>query len=114
MLLNDPMNSLGDNIIDVFILQMKGKSKPESSFITVIDEEGNVTGGIPYENDCMFVVNRGKKNYYIDLVEEDIYVCHMIYQKKSKKEPKTHAQSKNIKNLRQKLMQHHKKVREET
>lgn len=34
----------------------------------------------------MFVVNRGKKNYYIDLVEEEIYVCHMIYQKKGKKE----------------------------
>jgi hypothetical protein len=35
-----------------------------------VDEEGVVTGGIPYENNCMYIVQRGKKNYYIDLVEE--------------------------------------------
>ena len=59
----------------------------------------------------MFVVNRGKKNYYIDLVEEEIYVCHMIYQKKGKKESKNEV--RNVKKLRNKLMQHHKTVREQ-
>ena len=113
MLLNDPVNNLGEDIIDVFILQVKGETIPEGNFITVIDEEGDVTGGSPYEDNCMFVVNRGKKNYYIDLVEEDIYVCHMIYQKKCKKETKNQPQNNNIKNLRQKLMQHHKKAREQ-
>jgi len=28
LLLNDPLNSLGENIIDVFILQLKGETKP--------------------------------------------------------------------------------------
>jgi hypothetical protein len=58
----------------------------------------------------MFIVQRGKKNYYIDLVEEDVYLGHLIYQKniKTKKGVPKQIEVRNVKTLRQKLIDHHK------
>ena len=67
ILLNDPVNTLGEGILDVFIMQIPGKPFT-GNFITIVDEEGNSDGYIPYANDTMFMVHRGTKNYYIDLV----------------------------------------------
>lgn len=39
-------------------------------------------------NDTMFLVQRGKKNYYIDVAEEDVYVGHLIYRKTKDKKQK--------------------------
>lgn len=39
MLLNDPINSLGDNILDVFIVQLPKKIKnSEDNLIQILDE----------------------------------------------------------------------------
>lgn len=68
MLLNDPVNNLGSDILDVFILKMQREI--EGDFITIVGEDGEVQGNIPYATDTMFMVHRGTKKYYIDLVKK--------------------------------------------
>ncbi len=89
MLLNDPVNLLGEGVLDVFIMQLpNGDTDIEKFFINIIDENGQIEGGIPYMNDTMFLVQRGKKNYYIDVAEEDVYVGHLIYRRTKDKKQK--------------------------
>jgi hypothetical protein len=52
----------------------------------------------------MFVVQRGKKNYYIGPVEKEINLAHLIYRKaKSKKEKTAQLTNKNIREVRKQL-----------
>lgn len=89
LLLNDPVNNLGENVLDVFILQLpNGDTDIEKFFINIIDEEGRVEGGVPYANDTMFLIQRGKKNYYIDVCEEEVLVAHLIYKSNKGKKSK--------------------------
>jgi len=49
----------------------------------------------------MFIVHRGKKNYYIDPVEKEINLAHLIYQKtKAKKEKTPQLTAKAVKDKR--------------
>ena len=65
--MNDPVNNLGEGILDVFIMQIPDKPFT-GDFITIVNEEGNTDGYIPYANETMFFVHRGTKNFYMDLV----------------------------------------------
>jgi hypothetical protein len=65
--LNDPINSLGESVLDVFIVQLpEGVEDSDDNLIQIIDENGNISGGIPAVNDSVFIVHRNKKNYYVD------------------------------------------------
>jgi prolyl 3-hydroxylase /prolyl 3,4-dihydroxylase len=87
MLLNDPVNSLEGDILDVFVMKLP-KGRDGGDFITVVKENGEVDGHIPYSDETMFIVHRGKKNYYIDLVQKEINLAHFIYRKDQPKPKK--------------------------
>ena len=87
LLLNDPVNKLGEDILDVFILNM-AEAEVDGDFITIVNEDGQTGGSIPYATDTMFMVKRGTKNYYIDLVQHSINVAHLIYRKNTPKKQK--------------------------
>lgn len=113
LLLNDPVNMLGEGILDVFILQLPNGGSSINSFISVIDEHGKKEGDIPYMNDHMFIIHRGKKNYYIDIVEEDVYLGHLMYRKNKDKHKTAKAvEVKQGKDLRAKFIQGIKEMKE--
>ena len=56
LLLNDPVNSLGEDILDVFILQ-EPNGHHEGEFIRIVNEGGDVAGTIDYATDTIFVVH---------------------------------------------------------
>ena len=104
LLLNDPVNSLGDDILDIFLLQ-EPNGHHEGEFIRIINETGDVAGTIDYATDTMLVVHRGKKNYYIGPVQKEINLGHLIYRKiKAKKEKTGQLTVKDNKNVRAQLV----------
>lgn len=104
LLLNDPVNSLGDDILDVFILQ-EPNGHHQGQFIRIVNEGGDVAGTIDYATDMMFIVHRGKKNYYIDPVEKEMNLAHLIYRKtKSKKEKTEQLINTDTKALRKEMV----------
>lgn len=53
----------------------------------------------------MFIVHRGKKNYYIDPVEKEMNLAHLIYRKtKSKKEKTEQLINTDTKALRKEMV----------
>ena len=88
ILLNDPINSLGENILDVFIVQLpENVENSNENLIQVVDENGS-TSGIPYINNSVFMIHRKSKNYFIDRVEQGFFLGHLMYRKKAKKSKK--------------------------
>ena len=64
-----------------------------------------MAGTIDYATDTMFVVHRGKKNYYIDPVQDEINLGHLIYRKnKAKKEKTSQLTVKDNKKVRAQLV----------
>lgn len=81
MLLNDSINSIEENVLDVFIVQLPKKIKnSEESLIQIVDEKGSVSG-IPYINNSVFMIHRNNRNYFIDRVEKEFFLGHLIYKK---------------------------------
>jgi hypothetical protein len=116
-LLNDPINSLGENILDVFIVQLPKKVKDsEESLIQILDEQGNASG-IPYINNSVFIVHRNNRNYFIDRVEKEFFLGHLIYKKivkgKSKNKAKAERTKGQITSIRNKLISYYQEEKEE-
>lgn len=44
------------------------KGTVEGELITIVSSDGEVQGNIPYATDTMFMVHRGDKKYYMNLV----------------------------------------------
>lgn len=109
MLLNDPINSLGEGILDVFIVQLgEGVENSEESLVQILDEQGNVNG-IPYMNNSVFVMHRNNRNYFVDRVDKQFFLGHLMYRKtkakKVKKQERTKAQ---VMDIRKKLANFYK------
>lgn len=114
LLLNDPVNKLGEDILDVFILNMaESEVEVEGDFITIVNEDGETGGSIPYATDTMFMVKRGTKNYYIDLVQHPINVAHLIYRKKNHKKQKApqSTTAAEVKTMRTEMIKNNVKVK---
>jgi hypothetical protein len=107
VLLNDPINNLSEDVLDVFIVQLPKKVKDsEESLIQIVDEQGNVSG-IPYSNNSVFMVHRNNRNYYVDRVEKEFFLGHLIYRKvvKGKRAKKDGEKNKShISAIRKQLM----------
>ena len=71
ILLNDPINSIelpnDPNLIDIFVTNLPDdfEREEDSMLIKIVEEDGELSG-IPEIHDSVFLVNRGKKQYYID------------------------------------------------
>ena len=87
LLLNDPVNSIEGDLLDVFILSLP-KGPLDANFITVVGEDGSVEGHVPYADQTMFIVHRKQKKYYIDLVQKEVRLAHLIYRKEPPKQKK--------------------------
>lgn len=109
MLLNDPINSLGEEILDVFIVQLgEGVENSEESLVQILDEQGNVSG-IPYLNNSVFVVHRNNRNYFVDRVEKPFFLGHLTYRKtKAKKTKKQEMTKAQVMDIRKKLANFYK------
>lgn len=110
ILLNDPINSLDESVLDVFIIKLpEGVEDNSDNLIQIVDENGSISGGIPAITDSVFIVHRNKKNYYVERAEQSFFLGHLIYQKKGKGKTTLksvpHCSNK-IRSLRQKLVKH--------
>ena len=78
------MNKIGEDkeIIDIFVTSLPfGFPQEEDSMLIKIIEEDGELSGIPEVHDSIFLVNRGKKQYYIDRTQKEFMFAHFIYEK---------------------------------
>lgn len=87
----------------------------EDNIIQIVAENGSICGGIPTINNSVFIVHRKNKNYFIDRVDKEFFLGHLIYKKISKGKNKAVNSIivKNVRQIRQGLIKHYNSERDD-
>lgn len=77
------MNTIESNdIIDIFVTHLPdGFEQSEDDMLIKIAQPNEEPSGIPEIHDSLFIVHRGKKQYYVDRVQKgkEFVLAHFIY-----------------------------------
>lgn len=77
VLANDALNSIGTDVVDLWIVQAEADANGRE-IIKYVDESGAVVAAVPLL-DGLFCVRRGSKKVFVERARESFFVAHFAY-----------------------------------